>query len=315
MSYREEPKKRENNSLETDTGVNSVRGHAPIISVRGRGMRVFLASTDPDLLRATEFSLECRGFKVTLLVPKRAIAAQLAESRADIIVLDIEFSGTRTRAIVERIKDDQAYAGIVLIVFCRSRSQLHKACPDRKVLNKADCVLVQMRDESDLMDQIESAARFLRLERSRHDKEAPERDAYEANLGRERRRDKRFRLDAAVAVKGKDVFDEPFEEQTTMINSGVKGACLKTEFHVHNGTDLEISVLDPQAPGAAFDIRGNVVRTELGGDPHESKHRRVAVRFTDDVRQNIEFHLLIARLSAHQLDEPVENPKRAGLTQ
>jgi len=261
-------------------------------------MRVLLASTDSDLLRATEFSLECRGYKVTLLMPKRAIAAQLSESGADIIVLDVEFSRTRTAAIVERLKDDQKYAGIVLILLSRSRTQLQKACPDRKVLNKADYVLVEMFDESDIINRIESAARFLRTEGAQYHKEGHDRaDPYAANSRRERRRDKRFPLDTQIAVRGKDVLGEPFEEQTTMTNIGAEGACLKTEFHLDNGADLEMSIRDPQAPDGTFDIRGTVLRTEIGGNKHEPKRRRVAVRFVDDVKQNTEFRLFIARLA------------------
>jgi CheY-like chemotaxis protein len=250
-------------------------------------MRVLLASTDPDLLHATKFSLECRGFKVTLLVPKRAIAAQLSESGADIIVLDIGFSGIRTGAIVEHLKDSQRLAEVILILFSKSRSQLQRACSDRKVLNKADYVLVEMPDESDLIGKIESAARFLRIERSQYHKESHDWEGpYAANSRREQRKVKRFRL------------SEPFEEQTTMINSGAQGAYLKTEFHVENGADLEICVRDPEAPNGTFDIKGAVVRTELGSTRDEPKRRRIAVRFADDVTQNIEFHLLLARLSA-----------------
>jgi CheY-like chemotaxis protein len=262
-------------------------------------MRVLLASTDPDLLHATAFSLECKGFKVTLLVPRRAIAAQLSESGADIVVLDVGFSRTRTSAIVEQLKDDQKFAGIVLILFSKSRSQLQKACSDRKVLNKADYVLVQMPDGSDLIDKIESAARFLRTERSQYRKESHDwEDPYAATYPEERREDECFKVNAPITIRGKDVLEEPFEEQTTMINSGAAGAYVKTEFHIENGADLEISVRDPQAPNGTFDTRGTVVRTELGGNGHESKRRRVAVRFADDVTQNIEFHLLLARLSA-----------------
>jgi len=262
-------------------------------------MRVLLASTDPDLLHATKLSLEYRGFKVTLLAPKRAIAAQLSESGADIIVLDVGFSRTRTGAIVEQLKDSQRLAEVILILFSKSRSQLQKACPDRKVLNKADYVLAEMFDESDLIGKIESAARFLRIERSQYHKESRDwEEPYAANSRREQRKVKRFRLNTPVTVRGKGVLSEPFEEQTTMINSGAEGAYLKTEFHVENGADLEICVRDPEAPNGTFDIKGAVVRTELGSARDEPKRRRIAVRFADDVTQNIEFHLLLARLSA-----------------
>ena len=262
-------------------------------------MRVLLASTDPDLLHATKFSLEYRGFKVTLLVPKRAIAAQLSESGADIIVLDIGFSGIRTGAIVEHLKDSQRLAEVILILFSKSRSQLQRACSDRKVLNKADYVLVEMFDESDLIGKIESAARFLRIERSQYHKESHQwEDPYAATYPEERREDECFKVNAPITIRGKDVLEEPFQEQTTMINSGAEGAYLKTEFHVENGADLDISVRAPQARNGTFDIKGTVVRMELGSARDGPKRRRVAVRFADDVTQNMEFHLLLARLSA-----------------
>jgi hypothetical protein len=47
----------------------------------------------------------------------------------------------------------------------------------------------------------------------------------------------------------------------------------------------------------ALELRSTVVRTEHGNDRNELKRRRVAVRFNDDVKQSIEFHFVLARLS------------------
>jgi DNA-binding response OmpR family regulator len=261
-------------------------------------MRLLLGTTDVDLLRATTFALESRGLAVVPMVPKREIAVQVTERDADIVVLDVGFSQTETGRIVKRIKDDQRLAGTVLILFSSSHARLKEACPDRGVLNKADEVVVETFDESDLIGTVESAARRLRIERTQHQKKLSQwMDLYAEAYPEERRKNERLKLDVPVTIRGKDVLGEPFEEETMMLNVSAGGACLKTENHLENNSGLEISVPDPHVADSIFNMRGTVVRTDHGEDRLEAKRRRLAVRFADDVRQDMEFHLLLARFS------------------
>jgi DNA-binding response OmpR family regulator len=224
---------------------------------------------------------------------------QLSESGADIIVLDVGFSGTRTGAIIEQIKGDERFKGIIIILFSGGHTQLRRAFPERGALNKADDVCVRTFDESELIDRIESAARHLRMERSQYRREVHESDGLYTPTSRdERRKDKRFKPNAPVTVRGKDMLGEPFEEETVMLDSSAGGAYLKTEFHVEHKSELEISVHEPGLAEGVLTIRGTVVRRELGSDRFESKPRRVAVRFADELTQNFEFHLLLAQLAA-----------------
>ena len=269
-------------------------------------MTVLLASTDVDLLRATTFALESRGFTVVSVVHKREIAVQVAECGADIIVLDVRFSQTETSRIVKRIKDDQKLAGTVLILLSSSHVRLKEACPDRGVLNKADRVVVETFDESDLIGTVESAARRLRIERTEHQKKLSQwMDLYAEAYPEERRKDERLKLDVPVTIRGKDVLGEPFEEETLMLNVSAGGGYVRTENHVERNTGLQIWLRDPQVADGIFNMRGTVVRTDQGEDRLEAKRRRLAVMFADDVKQNIEFHLLLARLS-DQVDKGSE---------
>lgn len=260
-------------------------------------MNVLLASRELDLLRATKFALECRGLQVLLGVREPDII-KVAQHDVDILALDVALSENGTSAIVKRIRGNQQLAGTVLILFSRSRTQLQNACCDRGVLDQVDDVLVGMFDESGLIDKITSAARRLRVEKSEYYANASDwNDPYALNPLEEKRKDKRFSLDAPVTIKGKDLLRVPFEEETSIVNVGGGGAYLKSRHHLEENTGLEMSVRSPGSANGAFDFRSIVVRTEPGNDRHEPKRRRVAVRFNDDVKQNIEFHLLLARLS------------------
>jgi len=261
-------------------------------------MTVLLASREIDLLRAAKFALECRGFAVVPVIGTPEIANQVSENGVDIIVLDVGLSLTATSKIVQQVKDDPRFAGTALILLANSRAQLRTACPDRGVLNKADDVLVEMFDESDLIDKVKSAARCLRMEKSHYHRHEHEwKDPYAANSFEERRKEERFELELPVIIRGKDQLGEPFEEETFMINVSGGGAYLKGEYHVEENAVLEISVRSPYVTDGALELRSTVVRTEHGNDRHEPKRRRVAVRFNDDVKQNIEFHLVLAKLS------------------
>ena len=269
-------------------------------------MKVLLASTDSDLLLKTKFSLECRGFEVVPFVPRRDAAAQLLEHQADILVLDVGLSRARTGAIVEQIKGDERCKGTIVILFSGGHTQLRRAFPERGALNRADDVYVQTLDGFDLIDRIELAGRRLKMERSHYHREAPEwDDPYTPASREERRKDKRFKLNVPVTLRGKDVLGEPFEEETLMLDSSAEGASLKTDFHVAHKSNLEISVHEPGLAEGVLNMKGTVVRTELGADRFESKPRRVAVRFADEVTQNFEFHLLLARLAARAEVGPV----------
>ena len=260
-------------------------------------MTVLLASNDVDLLRATKFALECRGFTVMLVMREMDIANHLSAD-IDIIALDIRLSQNGTGKKVEHIRSDPRCAGTALILFSRSRAELQEACSDRSVLNEADDILVEMFDESDLIDRITSAAKRLRLEKSQYHRDGSEwKDPYAANSPEERRKDKRFRLDAPATIRGRDVFGELFEEETLMLDVSAGGAYLKSEYHLEENTRLEISVRSPHTVGDSFDVRGTIVRTEQGNDKQEFKRKRVAVKFSDEVKQSMEFHLLLATLS------------------
>ncbi|MCK5558629.1 MAG: PilZ domain-containing protein [Candidatus Hydrogenedentes bacterium] len=263
-----------------------------------RQMTVMLVSREPQLLRPTKFALEREGFAVVPVVREPDIASDVSESGVDIIVLDAGFGQEGTGRIAEQVKGDPKFAETVLILFSTSRAQLQRACVDRDVLKNVDDVLVEMFDGSDLVDKVKSAAKRMKMGRSKYNRQASEwKDPYAASSIDERREDERFSLDAPVTVRGKDLLGEPFEEETSMLNLSAGGAYLKSDYHVEDNTGLEISVRAPHAPGGIFDIRGAVVRMEQGIDRREPKRRRVAVRFGDDVRQNIDFHLLLAKLS------------------
>lgn len=260
-------------------------------------MTILLASRELDLLRATKFALECRGLTVLLVVREPDIV-KVVEGDVDILALDVALSENGTSRIVGRIKGNQQLAKTVLILFSRSRTQLQNACSDRGVLDQVDDVLVGMFDESGLIDKVTSAARRLRIEKSKYHAHASEwNDPYAVNPLEERRKDKRFSLDALVTIKGKDVLRKPFEEEMSMVNVSGGGAYLKSRHHLEENTGLEMSVRGSDAANGAFDLRSIVVRTEPGNDRQEPNRRRVAVRFNDDVKQSIEFHLLLARLS------------------
>jgi DNA-binding response OmpR family regulator len=260
-------------------------------------MNVLLASRELDLLRATKFALECRGLQVLLVVREPDII-KVAQGDVDILALDVALSENGTSAVVKQIRDNQQLAAIVLILFSRSRAQLQNACCDRGVLDQVDDVVAGMFDESGLIDKITYAARRLKIEKSEYHAHASDwNDPYAVNPLEERRRDKRFSLDALVKIKGKDLLRRPFEEETSVVNLSGGGAYLKSRYYLEENTGLEISVCSRDTNNGAFDVRSIVVRTEPGNDRHESKKRRVAVRFNDDVKQNIEFHLLLARLS------------------
>jgi len=251
------------------------------------------------LLRATKFALECRGLTVLLAVREPDIVNHLVEGVVDIVALDVGLSENGTGKIVERIQGDHRSVGLVLILFSKSRGQLQIACSDRDVLDQADDVLVEMFDEAGLIDKVTSAARRLRIEKSQYHAHAAEwQDPYALNPLEERRRDERFRLDALITIKGKDLLREPFEEDTSMVNLSGGGAYLKSRHPLEEHAPLDISVRSPYATNGAFDLRSTVVRAEPGNDRQDPKRRRAAVRFNDDVKQSIEFQLLLARLSS-----------------
>ena len=168
------------------------------------------------------------------------------------------------------------------------------------------CVVVETFDESDLIGTVESAARRLRIERTEHQKKLSQwMDLYAEAYPEERRKDERLKLDVPVTIRGKDVLGEPFEEETLMLNVSAGGGYVRTENHVERNTGLQIWLRDPQVADGIFNMRGTVVRTDQGEDRLEAKRRRLAVMFADDVKQNIEFHLLLARLS-DQVDKGSE---------
>jgi hypothetical protein len=261
-------------------------------------MTVLLASKEVDLLSAAKFALECRGFRVMLATRAPEIANFISANGVDIVALDVAMNPAATPKIVQQVKDGQRFADATLILFASSCAQLRAACADRGILNLADDVLVDMFDESDLINQIRSAARRLRIEKSHyHRQDAEWKDPYEERSFEERRKKERFPLEAPVTVKGKDKLGEPFEEETFMINVSGGGACFKSEYHIDENTGLELSVRSPDILGGVLDLRGTVVRTEYGNDRREPKRRRVAVRFNDDVQQSMEFHLALAKMS------------------
>lgn len=261
-------------------------------------MRVLLASRELDLLQATKFALECRGLTVLLVVREPDVVRYIAEGDIDILALDAGLTEDRTGRIVQRIKGDQRLAETVLILFSSRGSQLQNACPDLSVLHQADDVIVEMFDESVLIDSVSSAARRLRIERSRYYAHASEwQDPYAVNSTEERRTHKRFKLDAAITIRGKDLLRQPFEEETSMVNLSGGGAYLKSTHHLPENTGLDISFNSPSATNGALNLRSTIVRAEPGDDRREPKRRRVAVTFNDEVKQNIEFHLLLAKLS------------------
>jgi DNA-binding response OmpR family regulator len=262
-------------------------------------MTVLLASRELDLLQATKFALECRGLTVLLAVREADIVNYLVEGVVDILALDIGLSENGTGKIVERIQGDHRFVGPVLILFSKSLAQLQNACSDRDVLDQADDVLVEMFDESGLIDKVTSAARRVRIEKSQYHAHAAEwKDPYAVNSLSERRKDPRFRLDAPIKIRGKDLLREPFEEDTLMVNLSGGGAYLKSRHHLEKHAPLEISVRGPYATNGALDLRSTVVRAEHGNDRQDPKRRRAAVRFNDDVKQSIEFQLLLAKLSS-----------------
>lgn len=263
-----------------------------------RHMTVMLVSREPELLRPTKFMLERQGFAVIPVVREPQIAGDLPESGIDIMVLDAAFGQERTSGIVGQIRSDPRFAETVLILFSRNRAQLQKACLDRGVLKDVDDVLVEVFDDSELIDQIKSAARRVRVGRSAYNRQVADwKDPYDASTLDDRREDERFSLNTPVIIRGKDLLGEPFEEETSMLNISAGGACLKSEYYLEANTGVEIAVTAPQAPGDDFEIRGAVVRMDQGTGNHEPKRRRVAVRFTDGVRHSIDFHLLLAKLS------------------
>jgi len=263
-----------------------------------QNMTVLLASRELDLLRAATFALECRGFTVMPVMRAPEVVNHVSENGVDIVVLDVALSLSATPTIVQQVKDDPRFAGTALILLANSRAQLRTACPDREVFNKADDVLVEMFDESDLIDKVKSATRRLRIEKSRYHSRDPEwKDPYAASSFEERREEERFRVEVPVIIRGRDQLGEPFEEETLMVNVSGGGAYLKSEYHIEENTGLEISVRNPHAADGALELRSTVVRAEHGNDRHEPKRRRVAVRFNDDVQQSMEFHLALAKMS------------------
>jgi CheY-like chemotaxis protein len=261
-------------------------------------MTVLLASTELDLLSAAKFALECRGFRVMLATRAAEIANFISANGVNIVALDAAMNPAATPKMVQQIKDDQRFADTALILFASSSAQLRGACADRGILNLADDVVVDMFDESDLVNKVGSAARRLRIEKSHyHRQNAGWKDPYEASSFEERRKEQRFPLEAPVTVKGKDKLGEPFEEETFMINVSGGGACFKSAYHLNENTGLEATVRMPDVLEGILDLRGTVVRAEQGDDRHEAKRRRVGVRFNDDVQQSMVFHLALAKMS------------------
>ena len=261
-------------------------------------MTILLASRELDLLGAVKFALECRRFRVLLATRAADTVNYISANGVDLVALDVAMDIVATPRIVEQVKNGPRSAEVILILF-GSRAQLRAACADRGMLNKADEVLVDMFDESDLIDKIASAARRLRVEKSEYYRHNSEwQDPYATNPFEERRRQERFTLEVPVVVKGKDKLGEPFEEQTSIINVSGGGAYLRSEYHLEENTSLEVSIRSPKVPNGLPDLRGTIVRMEQGNDRHEPKRRRAALRFNDDVQQNMEFHLALAKLSS-----------------
>jgi CheY-like chemotaxis protein len=261
-------------------------------------MTVMLVSREPELLRLTKFALESEGFAVVPVVREPQIADHVPESGIDIMVLDAAFSQEGVGGIVEQVRSDPRFAETVLILFSRNRAQLRRACADGDVLKAVDEVLLGIFGDSDLIDDVKSAARRVRMGRSEYNKQAVDwNDPYDATTLDDRRKDERFSLNAPVIIRGKDLLGEPFEEETLMLNVSAGGACFKSEYYVENNAGLEMSVAAPEAPGGSFEIGGAVVRMDQGVLNHEAKRRRVAVRFGDSVKHSIDFHLLLAKLS------------------
>ena len=263
-----------------------------------RRMTILLVSREPELLRPTKFALEREGLAVIPVVRESEISKSFSRRNIDIMVLDVRLSQTETGKIVERVKGDPRSAEALLILFSQSRAELRKACADGLTLNEVDDVVVEMFDGSDLIDKIRSAARCLKIEKSRyHGDGSGWDDPYAVSSIVERRKDERSSLETPVIMRGKDLLDEPFEEETLMVNVSAGGAYLKSRHHVEDNTTLQISIGGPHVADGTFDLRGTVVRTERGDKQHDPMKRRVAVRFADDVKQSIEFHLLLARMS------------------
>jgi len=261
-------------------------------------MTVLLASKELDLLSAAKFALECRGFRVMLATRAPEVANFVSANGVDIVALDVAVNPAATPRIVQQVKGDPRFAEATLILFARSSAQLRAACADRDILNLADDVLVDMFDESDLIDRVASAARRLRIGKSHyHRQDAGWEDPYGNTSFQERRKNARIAVEVPVIIKGKDKLGESFEEETLMINVSGGGACFKSEYHVAENTGLEVSVRSPDISEGVLDVGGTVVRTEHGNDRREPKRRRVAVRFNDDVQQSMEFHLALAKIS------------------
>jgi CheY-like chemotaxis protein len=266
-------------------------------------MTVLLGTTDIELLSALEFVLGCKGIKSMPVMSRHDLPSQVADTGAEIVVLDVELYGAGTLKVVEQIKDDPGLRGTFLVVFSRSRARLKEACGDSSILNKTDEVVVEFSDGSELIDKIESAAKRLRLEKSQYHRQSLQwKEPYGASFPEERRREERFRLNVPVTIRGKDVLGEPFEEETLMVNASAGGSYLRSEYHMEDNSGLEILVRERDGAGAVFNMRGTIVRTEHSNDRHDLKRRRLAVRFSDDVKQNMEFHLWLARLST-QVDK------------
>ncbi len=262
-------------------------------------MTVLLASRELDLLRATKFALECRGLTVLLAVREADIVNYLVQGVVDILTLDVGLCENGAGKIVERIQGDHRSASSVLILFSKSRGQLRNACSDRDVLDQADDVLVEMFDESSLIDKVTSAARRLRIEKSQYHLHSAEwEDPYTLDPLEERRKDQRLRVDVPIKIRGKDLLREPFEEDTSMVNLSGGGAYLKSRHHLEENAPLDILVRNPYAADGAFELRSTVIRAEPGNDKQDPKRRRAAVRFNEDVKQSIEFQLLLARISS-----------------
>jgi len=263
-----------------------------------RRMTIMLVSRESELLHRARFALEREGFAVVPVVREQEVAGNLPESGVDIIVLDVGFSLEETGMMVQRVKSDPRFSETVLLLFSRSRAELQRACLTRESLRNVDDVVVEVFDGSDLIDEIKCAATRVRMGRSLYNKQASEwKDPYDASAPDERREYERFSLDTPVTVRGKDLLGESFEEKTSMLNVSAGGAYLKSEYYVEANAGLGLSVSAPDAPGGNFEIRGAVIRMDQGTDNHERKRRRVAVRFADDMKHSIDFHLLLAKLS------------------
>jgi DNA-binding response OmpR family regulator len=90
---------------------------------------ILVVDDDKDILNVVEILLSMSGFKVVALARGQEVYDNIAQSKPDLILLDINLGDIDGRDICKKIKDNHDTEDIPIVMFSANHNMRNNLCP------------------------------------------------------------------------------------------------------------------------------------------------------------------------------------------